>query len=94
MHTKAIIDSGATSNYIHKTFVNKCNLQTEKLPNQQPLCNVDGSQNQIAMMTDHVDLLMDINGMTTNSDFKVADLYDNDIIIGLPWLKNVVPDID
>ena len=94
IRTNAVIDSGAASNYIHKQFVEKHKLQTEKLPRPQPLYNVDGSQNNIAMMTEHVTLQVDMDGMTTDIDFKVADLYNNDVIIGLPWLRHVGPTID
>ena len=94
IRTNAVIDSGATSNYIHKQFVEKHKLQTEKLPRPQPLYNVDGSQNNIAMMTEHITLQVDMDGMTTDIDFKVADLYNNDAIIGLPWLRDVGPTID
>ena len=59
----------------------------EKLPRPQPPYNVDGSQNNIAMMTEHITLQVDMDGMTTDIDFfKFADLYNNDAIIGLPWL--------
>ena len=46
------------------------------------------------MMTEHVTLQVDMDGMTTDIDLKVADLYNNDVIIGLPWLRDVGPTID
>ena len=94
IRTNAVIDSGAMSSYIDQKFVQKHKIKTGKLPQPIPLANVDGSFNKVALMTEHVSLPINIANGQTEIDFKVAELHDNDVIIGLPWSEEVGPLID
>ena len=94
IRTNAVIDSGAMSSYIDQKFVRKHKIKTEKLQQPIPLANVDGSFNKVALMTEHVSLPINIANGQTGIDFKVAELHDNDVIIGLPWLEEVRPLVD
>ena len=54
----ALLDSGATENFIDSKMVIKLHLGTQKLTIQRPVYNVDGSPNLNGAITHAVDLLV------------------------------------
>ena len=58
IHTKAMVDSGATGLFLDRTFVESTGWNTRRLPRALPVFNVDGTPNSAGPITDEVDLLM------------------------------------
>lgn len=89
-----MIDSGATGNFIHPVIVSDFGFVTTPKQIIRPLHTVDGSPIQGGSVTHEVRLRLDIDGHTEDISLDVANIRDNDIILGLPWLKRHNPIID
>ena len=92
--SKALLDSGATGLFIDKSFVEKERLNTRKLSNPIPVTNVDGSPNEAGPITDVVDIILRYKGHYERTLFAVTCTGKEDIILGLPWLREHNPEID
>jgi len=68
----------------------------ETLPLDEPIkvYNVDGTRNKEGTITDFVRLMVEVQGMYMHVDLLVMGLGRNKVILGLPWLEDVNPDID
>jgi Aspartyl protease len=59
---KALLDTGATKNFIHPRVVKQLSLRTRKLTKPRKVKNVDGTLNQSGEITDMVTLIVTHNG--------------------------------
>jgi predicted aspartyl protease len=59
---KALLDTGATENFIHPHVVKQLGIKTKKLTRPQKVKNVDGTLNRSGEITDAVTLLVKHNG--------------------------------
>jgi hypothetical protein len=91
---RALLDSGATGLFLSTSFVERNNLNTQKLERAVPVYNVDGSLNQGGSIKDEVDVIMTYQGHTEKATFAICDLGDKDAIIGHTWLFSHNPEID
>ena len=93
--TTAMIDSGASTLFISKRFVQENQVQAQELAHAIPLYNIDGSPNKMGNITHIAELGMCIgNHHETAAIFTVADIGTEDVIIGIDWLRKHNPDID
>ena len=90
----AMIDSGATNTFISKRFVWDNRIPTRKLQNLVLLFNIDGTENRAGRITEMAVLRMKINDHDEQVVFSVTDIDDEDVIIGLDWLRKHNPDMD
>ncbi|KAI0058281.1 hypothetical protein BV25DRAFT_1790333, partial [Artomyces pyxidatus] len=56
--------------------------------------NVDGTRNALGTLKDYVTISINTNGHTSNVRFYVTDIGREEMILGLPWLKEHNPNID
>jgi hypothetical protein len=91
---RALLDSGASDLFMNKKITNHWNLKPQRLKKAISLTNVDDSPNAIGKITQYVDATMNLNGHQTRERFYVADLGQDDIIIGIKWLKEHNPEIN
>jgi len=89
----ALIDSGATDNFISPTVIKRFNIPTQILAKSLPIRNVDGTPNKIGAITQAVDLALRFKGTRTQT-FYVIDLGDDHMLLGMPFLKATNPNID
>ena len=89
-----MVDSGATSLFISPRFVAKHHIIPHSLPREIGLRNIDGSVNKSGTIKYSCRLTVTIGGYTAEHDFLVADLGPEDLILGLPWLREVNPQVD
>jgi hypothetical protein len=94
VETKALIDSGAQGLFIDKDFVIENNFPT--LPLRQPIIamNVDGTRNKRGEITHYTVIELTIQGHQFKERCLVTGLGKDHLILGLPWLRRVNPDID
>ena len=91
---EALLDSGATDNFIDQRTVDRLNISTRCLTRPRILYNVDKSENKSGRITQYVDLEITWGTQIQVQRFYVANLGADHFILGFPWLYDFNPDID
>ena len=92
--TRALIDSGASISCIDWGFVRKHKLPTQCLKTLIQARNADNSINSKGVIWFSTTLFLDIGGIAQRITFHVLSLGNENVILGLPWLKEVNPTIN
>ena len=92
--TMAMIDSGASSIFIHKRFIDNQHVWTVKLDKPISLVNADDTANKIGAITEQVRLKLILAEHEEEITASVAEIGEYDLIIGVNWLRHHNPDID
>jgi hypothetical protein len=90
----ALVDSGATENFIDKETMKRLRLGTKELKPPQPVFNVDGTHNKAGTINKTIHLYVTLGDMEQRLQFYVTDLGKDRMILGYPWLKIFNPEID
>jgi len=90
----ALIDSGATDNFISPITVKHFNLPTYELPKAKIICNVNRTKNSIGPMTHATNLEVQYNNETVPLLFFVMNMGSDSMLLGMPFLAAYNPDID
>src|SRR5947209_7551390 len=90
----ALLDSGATDNFISPLIVNRFEIETFQLPRPKIVRNVDGSKNSIGPMTDAVNLEVHYHNQIVPLHFYVMNLGSDEMLLGMPFLAAYNPDIN
>jgi hypothetical protein len=90
----ALVDSGATENFVDYKTVARLRLGTKKLEQVRPIINIDGTSNQAGDITHYCDLLVTRGQQTGRERFFVTNLGKDRFIFGYPWLRTFNPEID
>ena len=91
---KALLDSGATDNFINQRTVNRLHISTQRLAKPRILYNVNKTENKSRRITHYVDLEITWGMQTQVQRFYIANLGTDRFILGFPWLYEFNPDID
>ena len=95
IRTYAMIDSGATGNFVNEKFVEKNKLETSLLSVPRTLNVVDGRPISSGMITRNLSLDLTMNGVhLEKATMFVTSLGHFPIILGLPWLKLHAPNVE
>ncbi|THG94593.1 hypothetical protein EW145_g8110 [Phellinidium pouzarii] len=89
--SNALIDSGAEGKFIDSKFVAKHRIPVRKLVKPIPVHNVDGTPNQNGTITHYTLRPLLFGNKLTMAFLLVTSLGKEDIILGLPWLKQRNP---
>jgi hypothetical protein len=92
--TKALLDSGATENFIHPETVAKYHLTMVPLRRPRKVKNVDGTLNKAGAIEYVVPLRIKFGQTSRVHNFLVADLGPDRIILGYPFFEDADPTID
>jgi hypothetical protein len=92
--TVALLDSGATENFMSLDYAKYLHLPIKTLKEPRKLFNVDGTPNQAGDLKYFTDLPTRIGISTTTLQYFLLDLGDNKVILGYPWFAAVQPKID
>jgi len=90
----ALLDSGATENFMSLTYAKWLKVPFKRLPHERPLFNVDGTTNKTGSLKYYADLQVQTGTKRTNIRFFLTDLGDHKIILGYPWFAANQPKID
>ena len=90
----ALIDSGATDNFICPTIVNRFNLPIYNLSEPKIIRNVDGTKNSIGSVHAATNLKVTHNGKTVVHGFFIIDLGGDSMLLGMPFLAAHNPVVD
>lgn len=94
--TSAMIDSGATADFLSESYVKEWGLRLNRKGRPYPLVTADGtpiSSNQ-GMVKYETTVVMKAMGKTVKRTFDVANIGDTDVILGLSWLQDEKPHVD
>lgn len=96
---EALVDSGANTLLIHKRFAQRKGLPTRNLSAPIKLINIDGTPNIAGIITQEVRCVLTLRGLEgrthiENIRFLVTDTGDDDLVLGMPWIKGHNPSID
>jgi hypothetical protein len=90
----ALIDSGATENFLNLSYAKWLQLPIKALKTPWKLYNVDGTENKVGELQYYVDLETRTGTATTKLRFFLSDLGEHKAILGYPWFTAVQPNID
>jgi predicted aspartyl protease len=88
---KALVDSGATDNFMHPAFAKRMGLGLRKLPNPKKIYNIDNTSNKSGMITHYLDLNVCTHGIHKEMRFLVTNIGHEEILLGYPWLATFEP---
>ena len=89
-----MVDSSATTKFLHRRFVERNSVTTRKLARPIPLYNIDGTENRDGTITEVAVLDMAVGDHREKVVFVVTDIGEEDVIIGLDWLREHNPEVD
>jgi hypothetical protein len=88
---KALVDSGATNNFMHPNFAKRMGLGMNLLPNPKKIFNIDNTANKSGMITHYLDLNVITKGIHKEMRFLIMDIGQEEILLGYPWLATFKP---
>ena len=88
---KALLDSGATGNFIDKDFVRTKGISTRNISRPIPVFNVDGSPNEAGQISEVVDVVLRYKTHSERMLLAVSNLGKQSMILGYTWLKDHNP---
>src|SRR5580693_3213625 len=101
IHTKskraealALVDSGATENFMNLNYAHYLRLPIQRLATPRKLYNVDGSSNRSGDLLYYTDLAVQTGDRRVNLRFFLSNLGENKAILGYPWFAAMQPKID
>ncbi|ESK81196.1 pro-pol protein [Moniliophthora roreri MCA 2997] len=94
IETKALLDSEAGGRFISTGLARTLGKRWIQLPEKIRVFNVDGTANKTAWITHVVELEFQIAGKEFRENFMISGIGDEDMILGLPWLRHHNPTID
>ena len=90
----AMVDSGATENFIDSAVCKKHGIKTAKAKNPREIYLADGKPSPMGPVTHMTEVPMDISNHRELATFQVANLQHHEVILGMPWLREHNPTID
>ncbi len=90
----ALVDSGATENFLNLTYAKWLRLSIKQLVEPRRLYNVDGTENKAGELRFYTDLQVQTGKTITPLRFFLADLGEHKAILGYTWFVVVQPKID
>ena len=90
----ALLNTGATENFINPKTVACLCLGTKKLPYKQTVYNIDGTLNHNGAVTHACDLIVSKGNKKIQQQFYITNLGHDRFILGYPWFREFQPDID
>ena len=94
VNINAMIDSGATEDFIDKRICDKHEITTKVAERPREIYLADGNLSEMGPITHIAEVPMEIGGHRELATLQVANLQNHDIILGMPWLKGHNPRID
>jgi len=83
----AMIDSGATEDFSDREVCNKHWIKMNKVKNARESYLADGKPSTMGPVTHMTKVAMDIRSHRELATFQVANLQNNEVILGMPWLR-------
>jgi len=91
---KALLDSGATGNFIDRDFVQTKGINTRSISRPIPVYNVDGSPNETGQISEVVDVVLRYKTHSERTLLAVSSLGKQNMILSYTWLKDYNPEVN
>ena len=92
--TEAMVNTGATGDFIDQDFVTRAKLPTRKLSQLIPVYNVDGTLNEAGSIREVINMIMTYDRHSEHILLMVTRLGKQSMILGFTWLDKHNPEID
>jgi hypothetical protein len=92
--TKAIINSGATGNFILPEYKEKLRIPGQIKTEPVPIMGLNGELFKEKLDQETGDLTININNHEEMINFNIIKLGKYKIMLGIPWLSKHNPEID
>jgi hypothetical protein len=91
----ALLDSGATDNFISPEVIEHFSIPTRALPTPRTIRNVDGTKNSIGKVTQLAQMTLHHNNNKPHlHNFYVVDLGEDEMLLGMPFFAAVNPKVN
>ena len=90
----ALLDSGATENFMNLSYTKWLKLLIKELPQPRKLFNVDNTENVSGELKHYTDLQVQTRNKTTKLRFFLTHIEEQKAILGYPWFAANQPKID
>jgi len=90
----ALLDSGATKNFINLSYAKWLRLPIKQLPKPRKLFNVDRTENRSRDLCYYTILNVQTGSTIIPLQFFLSDLGEHKAILGYPWFTAMQPKID
>lgn len=94
IHTKALLDSGAYSCFIHHKFARDNNIPTYRLKQHIKVFNTDSSENRQGTIKEYAQIPLKIRNHKHIQTLLVTNIGKQDILLGMNFLKQHNPTIN
>jgi len=91
---QALLDSGASGEFINPSLVFKYDLLKFRLSKVIKTFNADGSENASGTCTHYTKLKVEINDRVMTITPKIVSLGSHPLFLGITWLKHYNPDVN
>jgi hypothetical protein len=91
---KALVDSGATENFIDPKVIERLRFPIQKLEQPRIIYNIDGTPNKAGSITHKCPIKLQFKDEQKTVDFFVTNLGQDRIVLGFPFLKEFNPEIN
>jgi hypothetical protein len=90
----ALVDSGATDNFLTPSLAARLGLRIQKLKYPKPILTVDGSEHKQGKLTEYADLVLKLGEQRRKQRFYIVTLGHDRAILGFPFLSKFNPSIN
>ncbi|KAJ3508838.1 hypothetical protein NMY22_g16489 [Coprinellus aureogranulatus] len=94
IETRGLVDCAAGGRFIDQDFARKHRLPVKTLTRVLTANNVDGTPNKNGVIREYVQLPITVHGRTSNQKFFITGLGKQNVILGMPWIRQMNPLID
>src|SRR5262249_15588205 len=89
-----LVDCRVQGLFMDIGYAERNGIAPRKLTSPIPVKNVDGTPNESGLITEVVDMVMRYNDHSERVVFAITQLGKEDLILGLPWLKEHNLEVD
>ena len=90
----ALVDSGATENFMSLQYTKYLQFPIQQLPRPQPVFNVNGTPNKMGEIHYYTNLDVQTGQNHTKFQFLLTGLGEHKALLGYPWMAAVQPCIN
>ena len=90
----ALLDSGATENFLDPQTMERLQISIQKLSKPRIIYNIDGTLNKAGSITHKTQLQVTFGKETHTVDFFITDLGQDRAVLGFPFLCDFNPNIN